>query len=312
MKVFVSWSGDISLRIGTIISEWFPLINQHVAPFLSKELEKGTRWLTSITTELASCNFGLICLTQDNLEAPWIHFEAGALSKVFHQSGLIIPLLYKLKPSDIRGPLTQFQAANLLDRNDMLRVMKSINSNSSENEFRNERQLEQTFTGLWGNFQEQLSAIPDNRSDATMKEHPVSLQIIQQIIEELLVLTRQQSQLSVSSETIVDAMRREIFAMTVSVAREFRSIRLAKPSAWATIALLEEVFGKWKELTTTWSKIVETVPTDKTTEWSEQILTEIVKMDDCIGDCGALLDGLQKEVRISIPKPKPTDSQASS
>lgn len=55
MKLFLSWSGEKSHKVALIFKEWIPSVIQ-----LVKELETST--------------FGIIFVTTENLEAPWIHF----------------------------------------------------------------------------------------------------------------------------------------------------------------------------------------------------------------------------------------------
>jgi hypothetical protein len=44
------------------------------------DIETGSGWLARIKNELEATSYGIICLTPQNLDAPWLHFEAGALS----------------------------------------------------------------------------------------------------------------------------------------------------------------------------------------------------------------------------------------
>lgn len=53
-------------------------------------------------------------------------FEAGALSKKLDKSN-VCPLLFEIEPSDIEGPLVQFQAAKF-DKDEVKRVVKMMNS----------------------------------------------------------------------------------------------------------------------------------------------------------------------------------------
>lgn|SRR5215469_2503818 len=82
---------------------------QGLAVFMSKhDVASGVRWSPEVASELAKSNFGIICLTPDNLLAPWILFEAGALSK--NLTGRACCLLFRgLTPASITGPLAQFQ-----------------------------------------------------------------------------------------------------------------------------------------------------------------------------------------------------------
>jgi hypothetical protein len=58
---------------------------------------------------LEGAELGILCLTKENLSSPWILFEAGALSKSMSE-GRVVPLLVDLQPTDLDGPLSQFQA----------------------------------------------------------------------------------------------------------------------------------------------------------------------------------------------------------
>ncbi|MDA9291569.1 toll/interleukin-1 receptor domain-containing protein [bacterium] len=105
MKVFISWSGTRSKAMANALKEWIPLIVQHAKPFVSdKDISAGDRWAQAIAGELESSDFGILCITPENISSEWIMFEAGALSKSM-QVGKVIPLLFGLELSDLSGPL---------------------------------------------------------------------------------------------------------------------------------------------------------------------------------------------------------------
>lgn len=54
--------------------------------FTPDDIEKGAKWSTEVLKELEESEIGILCLTRDNLDKPWILFEAGALSKNFGKS----------------------------------------------------------------------------------------------------------------------------------------------------------------------------------------------------------------------------------
>jgi len=86
-KVFISWSGDLSRKVAESLRQWLPGVLQYVKPYFTPDdIEKGARWGPDITKELDQSQVGVICLTRDNLEKPWILFEAGALSKSFDKA----------------------------------------------------------------------------------------------------------------------------------------------------------------------------------------------------------------------------------
>src|ERR1700722_16316228 len=105
MKVFLSWSGETSKRVATTLRDWLPNVIQAIDPWMSSEdIAKGARWSSKIATELATTNAGIVCVTPDNSGAPWLNFEASALSKSVEKE-MVCPYLFRMKPSDVTGPL---------------------------------------------------------------------------------------------------------------------------------------------------------------------------------------------------------------
>jgi hypothetical protein len=108
MKVFLSWHGEMSHRVALALREWLPKVIQAVKPFISDDIGRGERWSEAVAKELSETNFGIICLTPFNLKAPWVIFEAGAISKAIDKS-VVSPFLFLIDESHIEGPLAQYQ-----------------------------------------------------------------------------------------------------------------------------------------------------------------------------------------------------------
>lgn len=109
VKVFISWSGDTSKEIGSILRKFLPLILQDVDAFMSRhDIESGARWAERIQQELEQSSYGLIILTRSNLNAKWLLFEAGAISKL-RNSATACLLCGGLDDTEVTGPLAQFQ-----------------------------------------------------------------------------------------------------------------------------------------------------------------------------------------------------------
>ena len=82
MIVFIGWSKDRSKAIATALHDFLQNVIQKVHPWMSKEdILSGHTWEAEVSSQLDQANFGIIALTQENRHEPWIHFEAGALSK---------------------------------------------------------------------------------------------------------------------------------------------------------------------------------------------------------------------------------------
>ena len=80
MKLFISWSGEFSRKVAECLSVWIPTIIQTVEVFYSPDdIAKGENWGNRLSEELEQSNFGIVCLTPENVLAPWIHFEDTSL-----------------------------------------------------------------------------------------------------------------------------------------------------------------------------------------------------------------------------------------
>ena len=126
MKVFISWSGKTSLGVAQQLREWLPCVINSLEPYVSSEdIDKGARWSTDIAKELEDSTFGILCVTKDNLEASWLSFEAGALSKTMEKA-FVTPFLFDIKRSEVQGPILQFQST-VFEKEDIKKMVKTLN-----------------------------------------------------------------------------------------------------------------------------------------------------------------------------------------
>ena len=188
-RVFISWSGEPSRLVASALRDWLPQVIQNAAPFMSEEdIAKGTRGNEAIAFELREAALGIICLTRTNLEAPWILFEAGALSNSLGAKDLVCPLLIGLRKADVRPPLSQFQLTDG-EEVDVRRLLQTINL-SFDREFRlSDGALDRSFSMWWPELREVLSKAADlSRSgsrDAPIRSQEDMLQEVLQAIRRL-------------------------------------------------------------------------------------------------------------------------------
>ena len=124
MRIFICWSGEQSQQVATAMDSWLPTIFGEGSTFYSeKSIEKGTRWFEVVNRELNRATAGVVCVTLENVQAPWIHFEAGALAKAVDQK--LFTYLYGLEPSDLNGPLSAYQYTRATEE-DTKRLVKSL------------------------------------------------------------------------------------------------------------------------------------------------------------------------------------------
>jgi hypothetical protein len=159
MHIFLSWSGERSKALAVALRDWLPLVLHYVEPWVSgADIDAGGRWAQAVAQELAVANFGIVCITPENFNAPWILFEAGALTKSL-DTGKVIPLLLDLEFSDISGPLSQFQAKKVT-KNGLNQIVHSIQS-SAESPIP-EKRAEQLFDALWPQLEAMIAGLEKN------------------------------------------------------------------------------------------------------------------------------------------------------
>lgn len=202
MKIFVSWSGELSRQIAEVLKKWIPCIIQSVEVFFSPEdIEKGDNWDKTISTELSECNYGIICLTTDNTTAPWINFEAGAIAKSLDSK--VTALMINIKPSDIKGPLSRYQATKF-EKDDFLQLIISINK-ALETPLESTI-LQNTFNAMWTSLENEANAIIEEYSkkgDTKPNVDGNKEQNENEPMEEILQLLRKQSTLLSNPESIL-------------------------------------------------------------------------------------------------------------
>lgn len=198
MEIFVSWSGGLSHDVANVLKQRIPCIIQSTNVFFSSEdIEKGSNWDQVISTELSKCNFGIICLTSENVSAPWIQFEAGAIAKTLDSK--VSALMVDVKPSDIKGPLSRYQATRL-EKEDFKQLIQSINS--SLDDPLDERILENTFNAIWPSMFEEISKVITDFKKSN-KENKKSIQSENEPIEEVLQLLRKQNSILTNPEMLI-------------------------------------------------------------------------------------------------------------
>ena len=263
MKVFISWSGTNSRGIASAIYDWIPIVLQYAEPFTSsEEIDKGTRWSSTIAGELNKTNFGIICLTPENLDAPWIHFEAGALSK-FVDHARVAPILFGVKVSDVQGPLAQFHLTNF-DKDDIRKLVSSINSAAGD-EAIDEARLDKAYAALWPDLDANVKKAEAGRKTVVPKVPPTPRE---EILEELLLLGRQQFQFLTSPEFPTNLAKR-----LTDVFEDMRGYSSTLPADHPV----------WSDLFEAWTAIREVIKKNETTADHETMNKELMRRLEQLG-----------------------------
>lgn len=193
-NVFISWSGSKSKKIAEELRKWIPSVIQFAKPYFTpSDIDKGAKWASEISKKLSDSNVGIICLTKENLERPWILFEAGALSKDLDESK-VCSVLFGMDNADLSGPLTTFQATSF-EKSDFKKMMQSINDTGGDHAL-----AKDTFDGVfdkwWPDLETAINKIlADDDADHT------EIRSDRELLEEILLLSRSRTRAPHVSET---------------------------------------------------------------------------------------------------------------
>ncbi len=162
MKVFISWSGTTSRAVAEAVHWWIPKVLQGVSPWISsKDIDKGANWTVELARELETTDFGVLCLTPENLASAWLNYEAGAISRSVESR--VCPVLHGVNKGNVSPPLSQLQLTSL-DREDMYLylMMKSMNAvlQKVHGSCLSDEDLRDTVDIWWPRLEERLNAIP--------------------------------------------------------------------------------------------------------------------------------------------------------
>jgi hypothetical protein len=188
MRVFISWSGERSKQLGAAIRDWLPKTLQYVKPFFSEtDTQKGGRWSNQINAELAT-SFGIFVLTPENTEregASWMMYEAGAISRDLEVSRPWT-ILFDLKPTDIKGPLSDFQHTRFTPE-DFRRLFKGINDAAPKDRALPDSDLDAVFDTWWPALEDRVKRILEA---PVARREPAKARTERDLIEETLTLVR--------------------------------------------------------------------------------------------------------------------------
>ncbi len=195
MKVFLSWSGKRSHSLAIALSDWLPKVINSVDPYISSEIKIGSPWSAALEAALKKSEVGIICLTKDNLQSPWLLFEAGAISKSVGKN-LVCPYLLDIEPDEIPSPLTQFQSAKV-NKEDTWKLVCSINDALNEKSISKDV-LKRNFKNSWDYFKKTILSIPP--TSAKIK----SDQIVLDDTKYIQILRMHQASIAFRISTVID------------------------------------------------------------------------------------------------------------
>lgn len=165
MKIFLSWSGDLSKQIAECFRKFLPLVLQYTEPFMSShDIARGENWNNAINGELNDAEIGILFITSENINSNWLNFEAGALfswKNKDEQQGTVMPVM--INSLDItsvlsKSPLKQFQGTKSLSEEGVKSIFHSINL-KADSDALSEASFQSTFDQWWPQINQEINQI---------------------------------------------------------------------------------------------------------------------------------------------------------
>ena len=181
-NLFISWSGPRSLAVARALHSWLPTLIDAARPWMSDEsLRSGKAWFPEIMKQLETIEVAVVCLTPDNLEAPWLIFESGAVAGKLSDTKRVVPYYLGLKPSDVTGPLSHYQGRQA-EREATWELVKDINEATGATVDVNI--LQKKFEKFWSELEEAIAKAPASQEPATAHRS------VEDMVREILDLSR--------------------------------------------------------------------------------------------------------------------------
>jgi hypothetical protein len=138
------------------------------------DLDVGLRWQVELAKKLQKVNFGIVCLTPETVNTPWILFEAGALAKALDNS-FVLPYLIDIDAAGLVGsPLSQFNAASA-DKVGTWKLISSINKAVPADQILGEKVLNRIFEKWWPDLDRTFKDLPAAASSPVPHSDPQSV-----------------------------------------------------------------------------------------------------------------------------------------
>jgi hypothetical protein len=253
-SVFISWSGERSRQIALKLGTWLEDVLQTVEPFMSDtDIAAGDIWFDQIGANLEGSRFAIICITPENLDSRWLHFEAGAIGMTSDEQGrsAVVPYLVGLNTTDLAPPLSLFQAV-AADKDGTLRLLRSLNNRLPVKV--DAGRLERTFERWWPDLETSLQAIPSPMEAAAVAKGRTERELLEEALSLLRARPREpQRGLTVNARGIAMLQQRisrllEMDPRDISISEprpDEYSVHLFAPTPDMNLALIGDVFTEF-------------------------------------------------------------------
>jgi len=164
MNIFFSYSGARSKEVAEAFAAFVQFIFRDInALGINTDIAKGDSWRNLLQDSASQAELAIVFVTSENIEKPWLNYEMGFL---IEKLKYVIPLLVDLKPSDLKGPLSQFQACTV-SKDEIYKLVKQIHKLGYKKKIETSL-LNELFNKHWPVFLEKIKRL--NKPTKTSSE----------------------------------------------------------------------------------------------------------------------------------------------
>jgi hypothetical protein len=185
MRLFISQSQARSLRLAKALETFLRRVIQGVQPWVSDGgIDKGARFMSEIRDSLNTSAAGVVCITRENRESRWIHYEAGALSvKAIDR---LWTVLLDVEHEEIQPPLSAFNhsKANRADLWEMVHAIHAAVDKVGDTTCTKD-DLASHFEKNWTELEGEIKALQSEASQAppTLTAEQETLTLVRQLVQ---------------------------------------------------------------------------------------------------------------------------------
>ena len=159
--IFIGWSGDNSRKIAEELKKTLEKIFPNkINCFVSTQnIAYGEDWYRRIKNRLERSDLGILCITKENIKAPWLYFEAGILVR---NNSKVIPLLINCNPPSLNNtPIQVKQSIQFNNPDQFKKMLKDIQVQFNLAQDTEKTILDGIYTNQYNEMKNNLSATID-------------------------------------------------------------------------------------------------------------------------------------------------------
>lgn len=186
---------------------------------------------------LQSSLFGVFCVTKENIDSPWLLFEAGAIGRSLN-AGRVVPILLDMKQSELDGPLAQFQAIEF-DKSGIQRLVETLHGVTNSGVTLDQQKI--LFEALWPRLEEQVSHLHNPIADAVAKDSPESL--LREILDEVrgLRIAPDERSILTALQALITQARSELVTLEERATQLDKLYSPTHPLHWAVATAKDRI-----------------------------------------------------------------------